>query len=193
MKFIPTKHQWNKWTLPSKASYVGTVIGVIALLITGMLAIFFNGSDPSGQPQLSISYRNKPYLRYTSISPSGLEFSYKICVRNSGQRPACEMEYTKLIQTLVVDNFTVSKVGGKEAKDPPPQRLVSRDSYCQRFVMNNTNMTNEQLSNCIEKYKSGKLAIILEIEIKYKDEITGDEYYIMERNKIFKDRVEILP
>lgn len=193
MKLIPTKDQWNKWTLPSKASYAGFVIGVFSIILTVFIFTFSNDSDRNiGQPQLAIRYSSKPYLRYANISPSGLEFSYEICVKNTGQNPTSEMVYTKLVQTLFVGTLIVERTEGKEAKNPPPKRLVSGDNYCQIFKMNNTNMTTDQINNCLKKYKESELAIILEIVIQYEDAITGEVYSITERNKIFKDKVLIL-
>jgi hypothetical protein len=102
------------------------------------------------------------------------------------------MAYTKLTQALVIDAFTIANVEGKEAKNPPPQRLVSGEHYCQIFTMSNTNMTAGQISNFIRRYNSDGLAIILELEIEYKDAITGKRYSITERNKVFKEKVQIL-
>lgn len=34
MKILPSKSQWKNWSLPSKASYIGTISGVVGLLIT---------------------------------------------------------------------------------------------------------------------------------------------------------------
>ena len=45
MKLIPTKAQWKKWGLPSKASYVGCVVGVFGILLTVVLTIFANITD----------------------------------------------------------------------------------------------------------------------------------------------------
>lgn len=42
MKLIPTKAQWKKWGLPSKASYVGCVLGVFGILLAIVLTIFTN-------------------------------------------------------------------------------------------------------------------------------------------------------
>lgn len=44
MKLIPTKARWKKWKLPSKASYVGGVVGVLGILLTVVLALFLNTS-----------------------------------------------------------------------------------------------------------------------------------------------------
>lgn len=45
MTLIPTKEQWKKWGLPSKASYVGGVVGVFGLLLTVVLSLFSNTPD----------------------------------------------------------------------------------------------------------------------------------------------------
>jgi len=45
MKLIPTKAQWKKWGLPSKASYVGGVVGVLGILLTVVFALFSNTSN----------------------------------------------------------------------------------------------------------------------------------------------------
>jgi type II secretory pathway pseudopilin PulG len=42
MKIIPTKAQWKKWGLPSKASYVGCALGVLGILLAIVLTIFTN-------------------------------------------------------------------------------------------------------------------------------------------------------
>ncbi|MEX3855147.1 hypothetical protein AB3X94_13930 [Paraburkholderia sp. BR10923] len=46
---IPTKEQWNKWSLPSKLTFAGTFVGVLSLLLTGLffvLPLIF-ASDPT--------------------------------------------------------------------------------------------------------------------------------------------------
>lgn len=45
MKLIPTKAQWKKWGLPSKASYVGGVVGIFGILLTVALTIFTNNPE----------------------------------------------------------------------------------------------------------------------------------------------------
>ncbi len=37
---IPTKAQWKNWGLPSKASYIGCVVGVIGILLTVAFGLF---------------------------------------------------------------------------------------------------------------------------------------------------------
>jgi hypothetical protein len=45
MTLIPTKAQWKKWGLPSKASYVGGVVGVFGLLLPVVFTLFSNTPD----------------------------------------------------------------------------------------------------------------------------------------------------
>lgn len=45
MKLFPTKSQWKNWKLPSKASYVGGVVGVFGILLSVVLALLTNTSD----------------------------------------------------------------------------------------------------------------------------------------------------
>lgn len=55
---IPTRAQWNQWSLPSKVTFVGTVISAISLLLS---LIFFSWplSDGAGRssPEISASQR----------------------------------------------------------------------------------------------------------------------------------------
>jgi len=44
-KIFPTKSQWKKWGLLSRASYVSCLVGVFALLLTAVLALFSNSAD----------------------------------------------------------------------------------------------------------------------------------------------------
>ena len=43
-KLIPTKAQWEKWSLPSKYSAIGILIGIISLLPL-FVSIIYNQSD----------------------------------------------------------------------------------------------------------------------------------------------------
>ncbi|MDY7091809.1 MAG: hypothetical protein SX243_02440 [Acidobacteriota bacterium] len=44
-KLIPTRTQWNKWHLPSKATYIGCIAGVLGPAIS--LVLFLTGSCPN--------------------------------------------------------------------------------------------------------------------------------------------------
>lgn len=90
---------------------------------------------------------------------------------------------------MVVDGSVIAKTNSKNS---PPNRLVSGDHYCQIFSLKNTDMTTKQIDNCIQKYNSEDLAIILDLEIEYLDAITGKKYTMIESNKVFRGRVNIL-
>jgi tetratricopeptide (TPR) repeat protein len=62
MRLWPIKTQWRKWSLPSKASYVGCVVGIIAIL----LSTLFNFLD-SGQT-IQHNYYGIPVERFQKIS-----------------------------------------------------------------------------------------------------------------------------
>lgn len=82
MKLIPKKSQWDGWTLPSKASYIGCVVGILALIIAVIIALIQSSHDKTeNQPQLAVNFSSKPYLRYKKIGDSGMEFSYEICIK----------------------------------------------------------------------------------------------------------------
>ena len=44
MRIVPNRAQWEKWSLPAKASYVGAVVGVLALVVALITLM------PQGQP-----------------------------------------------------------------------------------------------------------------------------------------------
>jgi hypothetical protein len=193
MILIPSRSQWRKWTLPSKASYVGCAVGVVALVAAILLALWSNYVVANaGQPQLAVTYTAKPYLRYQLYEQDGMEFSYEIRITNSGRNPATRLSYGKRTQSLVVDDKIIARSEAGAGERPLPRQLVSGGHYCQIFKMTNTNMTAKQIANCVAKYETEDLAIILEIEIHYVDQITGREFSLAERNKIHKGRVEIL-
>lgn len=190
MKLIPSKTQWDGWTLPSKASYFGCVIGILAFIITVVFALVPLQPDKiADQPQLSVNFTSKPYLRHNKAGVSGIEFSYEICVKNSGKNPANRLVYKKTTQTMLVDGHAITKSGSTNG---PPQRLVSGDNYCQIFSMSNTKITAGQVHNFIKKYDAEELSIILDFEIEYMDAITGKKYTMREINKVLRGRVEIL-
>lgn len=193
MKLIPTKTQWNGWTLPSKATYIGCVIGIISLIVMLLFALLPSDNDKvTNQPQLALKFRGKPYLWYEQFGDSGLKFNCKLCIRNTGNNPAVKLAYKKVTQKLIVDDLTVATSNGIGEEHRPLERLVSGDSYCQRFGMSNPNLTSNQIDNCIKKYNAEQLSIILDIEIEYTDAITRRKYSIREKNKIYKRKVEIL-
>ncbi len=73
MKLTPTEQQFKKWSLPSKASYIGLVLTVIALVLGVISFIFqiFGGASIEGQDiihdKLDRNYaasENAPYIRF---------------------------------------------------------------------------------------------------------------------------------
>ncbi len=50
MKLLPNKRQWNKWTLVSKAGYIGAWFGGLGLLITIVVLVWFLPSGPIQPP-----------------------------------------------------------------------------------------------------------------------------------------------
>ncbi len=48
MNIIPTKKQWKKWSLPSKASYVGSVITILSIFLA--IFLFFIDRSASSYP-----------------------------------------------------------------------------------------------------------------------------------------------
>jgi hypothetical protein len=193
MSLIPTKSQWKGWTLPSKASYIGCVIGILAL-VGGVLPVLWSSrlSKIAGQPQLGVTCGAKPYLRYKIYDRGGMEFSYEMQITNSGRNPAAQLTYKKQKQTLVVDGKKIAEAEGDAERGAPLKLLVSGGHYFQIFRMANPNMTPQQVANCIAKYENEGLAIILELEIQYVDSITGRKYSIKETSKVQKGRVDIL-
>ena len=192
MKLLPTKRQWKEWTLPSRISYIGFVLGILSLGFS--LAFYYWPQTPdttSDQPQLSVLFTAKPYLRYSTPPGSGIELSYEICVRNSGRHPAKNLRYLKGTQTLQTGpdiSITVDSLPSLRA----PDRLAASDHYCQILQMRNPALSTEQIGRFIERYNSGDAAIVLELEIRYSDAFTKKQYFFEERNKIKKDRVDIL-
>jgi hypothetical protein len=58
--------------------------------------------------------------------------------------------------------------------------------------MQNSKLAAGQIARFIEQYDSGDAAILLQLKLCYFDAFTGKEYFIEERSKVKKDRVDIL-
>lgn len=48
---IPGRKQWNKWSLPSKATYIGTIVGVIGLFFVAFM--YFTDSSTPPRPRIT--------------------------------------------------------------------------------------------------------------------------------------------
>lgn len=70
MGFIPTKKQWINWSLPSKLTAIGTLLGIISLLIT-LLVLFFGPSNDGPKNHnddlVEIQVKESKYNQRTSI------------------------------------------------------------------------------------------------------------------------------
>ncbi len=192
MNLFPTRRQWKEWSLPSRVSYVGFVLTVLGLGLSSVFYYWPKAPDrTSDQPQLSVGFTAKPYLRYSASPGAGIELSYEICIRNSGRHAAINLQYVKATQTLQLGSdisVTVDSLSSLRA----PSRLVSGDHYCQVLQMRNPTLASTQIAKFIERYNSGDAAIFLELKVRYFDAFTGKEYFFEERNKVKKDRVDIL-
>ena len=49
MKLWPSSEQWDRWTLPSKAGFLGLLVGMVSVLITVSLFFLQRCSAPEGQ------------------------------------------------------------------------------------------------------------------------------------------------
>ena len=81
MKIVPSKLQWNKWSLPSKAGYVGACIGLIALVLAvsiPLLQMLITKKDE--RPLISIASIDS-YLNEGSMET-------KFIIKNMGNQPA---------------------------------------------------------------------------------------------------------
>jgi hypothetical protein len=81
MKIIPSKIQWNKWSLPSKAGYIGVWIGLIGLIVAILIPIiqmFMTKKDD--RPLISITSVDS-YLNADSLET-------KFVIKNVGNKPA---------------------------------------------------------------------------------------------------------
>tara|TARA_R110002073_G_scaffold335859_1_gene529256 strand:- start:794 stop:1372 length:579 start_codon:yes stop_codon:yes gene_type:complete len=144
----------------------------------------------SGQPEISIRTTAKPFLRYLRTE-NGLEISYEFCFKNSGNHAAIDFKYNYVNQSLIINNDTIYS-GPSSNNNKPPKRIVSDDKFCQIFKVNNGKMSEKQIQNVINQFELNSVFILSEIKYSYKDEVTGKQYSFIEKNRIKKDRVDIL-
>lgn len=187
--WLPSKLQWKNWSLPSKATYIGLILGLLSFIITMISFLITEIENPIGQPQISINYTAKPYLRYSKLN-SGMELSYEICFINSGNHPAINFKYKSVIQKLLINNDTIYS-GHNNLKIKPPNRLVAGEKFCQIFKISNPIMSTDEINSLIKQFELNNVSIFLKINYIYEDGITGEEFSIFEKNNIKADRVEI--
>jgi hypothetical protein len=81
MKIFPSKSQWAKWSLPSKASYFGVWIGCVGILVAIIVFLFqAKQSNNSERPMISIISIDS-YLDEESMET-------KFSIKNVGGKPA---------------------------------------------------------------------------------------------------------
>lgn len=191
MFLIPTKRQWSQWSLPSQVSYIGFLLAILGLPLWFVSYYWPRSPDSiSDQPQLSIKGTAKPYLRCSSPPGNGIEFSYELCIKNSGKNPAKNLRYLTAAQTLQIGRDRPITVDSR-ASLLAPARLVSGDYFCQIFTMRNPVEDPVQISKMIERYNSGEVSILFQLKLAYNDAATEKEYIIEERNLVKRDRIEI--
>jgi hypothetical protein len=52
---VPTKEQWKKWSSPSKWTYIGAIVGIIALVVTIVLSLWPARPQPGKLTKQSIT------------------------------------------------------------------------------------------------------------------------------------------
>jgi hypothetical protein len=180
MNIIPTKAQWKKWSLPSKAGYVGAWIGAIALII----AIAFPVIQAKYAPK-----RDRPLLSVMSIDCylNNESMETKYIIKNVGSKPAYIL------------------IKGEAFIDGHPMDVIDRESETHfQTVMPDQTIKYSGLFIKGNKFKlimGGKIVpeIVQTIRISYGDaEKSIGEYYTYQRNKLdvaklakFKDQSKI--
>jgi len=192
MKLIPTKKQWQSWTLPSKASYIGVIITLFSLIV-GLIINSLSASyiKKFNQPQLTINSQNKPYLRYETTDDGGIKFSYELSIKNSGKSTAIDGHYLHIKQKLVMNDRVIVQVSNPSGYKVP-SKIVSGEDYFQIFNLSGNRLKVEQINELINNYESEKLAVGLDIAIEYTDAITNKKYKTSESLMIYKNKVLIM-
>jgi len=88
MKIFPTKNQWKKWSLPSKITYIGCVIGVIAFLFAIFTWVFSNNTTTERHKELieKIDKQQELIEKLLAIQPHEASDSLKEEVRTATER-----------------------------------------------------------------------------------------------------------
>lgn len=180
MNIIPTKAQWKKWSLPSKAGYVGAWIGAIALII----AIAF----PIIQARY-IPKRDRPLLSVMSIDSylNNESMETKYIIKNVGSKPA----YILIKGEAFIDGHPVDVIDRESETHfqtvMPDQTIKYRGFFVK--------------GNIFKLIMSGKIVpeVVQTIRISYGDtEKSVGEYYTYQKSKLdivklakFKDQSKI--
>jgi hypothetical protein len=191
MKLVPTKRQWTEWSLPSQISYIGFLLAALGIPLWAISYFWPRAINAlSDQPQLFVETTAKPYLRCTRIPGAGIELTYELCIRNSGKDAARSLKYEQATQVLYIGNEHPI-VADSRSSLHAPIRLASGDRYCQIFSMRNRNQDLVQIEKLLERYNAGEVAILLELKMSYEDAFTGKKYFLEERNRVGRNRIDI--
>lgn len=193
MKIVPSKKQWENWTLPSKASYIGVGLAVIFFGGQFLFSLYQDSyKKKSDKPKIIIGTQNKPYLRYELKSEKNISFSYELSFQNNGRNTAINLNDSHIIQKLVINDNPVVEVVSNSEKSVLPSKLVSGENFYKIYELNGNNLDKNQIEDLIQKYKSEELSVLLDINIEYEDEMTNNKLNTHEVLNIFKGKVLIL-
>lgn len=103
MKLIPTKAQWKKWGLPSKASYVSGVVGVIGILLTVVFALFLNSSDMKMSGSFTQNSLSNSEINASAILQGIEAKSISVSVVNTQIQKSMDNMSTPLLEVYVND------------------------------------------------------------------------------------------
>jgi len=201
MKLIPSRIQWEKWTLPSKASYIGIPVA-FALAVIGMSYSWYanNYVKKSDQPKLLLTLNTKPYLRYEIQNSNDITFMYEISISNLGKNNAHNISWIASKQKLsvngsivgVADNLMDEGRAELEKSNKGPKNLFSGEKIFKILYFKAKNVEAEKLKYYISAYERNKLSIIFEASIKYDDEVTGVTFTTNKILDIRKNNVYII-
>src|SRR3989339_1063806 len=65
MKLFPTREQYKKWSIPSKASFIGLYIGILAIILS--IVFYFKPNSPSFYVDAPIN-NSTTSLKFDSLS-----------------------------------------------------------------------------------------------------------------------------
>jgi hypothetical protein len=113
MWFLPTKQQWNSWSLPSKLTAIGAYVGVFALLVTLLTLL------PTKSRSSKTSVPPTPHLEaQLQLRISG----FQIHVTNLGSVPANQV-------TVSLHTWQIGAPGPDIMTEYPVRDLAPNDDF----------------------------------------------------------------
>jgi hypothetical protein len=87
MRLVPSRRQWSTWSLPAKASFVGAIVGVLALLLTVAIP-YWNRNDERPNPTISVKQTSSgPQSPNVSGIGGNATFQYGSAPVDSSKQP----------------------------------------------------------------------------------------------------------